>query len=79
MSIRQRWMKTVLQLGFTFAALFWLKTTLEMIHFRMATDEAWTRMAIIMLAVVCVCGASALLLNHPIIAARFSRQANGAV
>ena len=79
MSIRQRWMKTVLQLGFTFATLFWLKTTLEMIHFRMATDEAWTRMAIIMLAVVCVCGASALLLNHPIIAARFSLQANGAV
>ncbi len=79
MTMRQRWIKIVLQFGFTFAALFWLKTTLEMVIFRMATDEAWTRMAIIMAVVVCVCGASALLLNHPFITARFSRQTKGAV
>jgi uncharacterized membrane protein YadS len=79
MLMRQRWIKIVLQPGFTFAALFWLKTTLEMVYFRMATDEAWTRMAIIMAVVVCVCGAPALLLNHPVIAARFSRQTKGAV
>lgn len=76
MMVRQRWVKTVLQLGFVFTALFWIKTTMEMIQFRMAIGEPWVRMGVIMTVVITVCGTAALLLKNKVVKTRYVRYAD---
>lgn len=64
LKIRHQWMRTTLQLGFGFAAISWIRSTIDMVQIRMAIGEPWIRMVVIMGVVTLLCVAAALLLGR---------------
>jgi hypothetical protein len=61
---RQAWAPRVLQVLLLLGGLEWTRTAVELVRLRMAVDQPWIRMAVILGAVTVVTVASALALQH---------------
>ena len=64
LATRQGWAARFLQVVLVLGALEWVRTTVTLARLRIAADEPWTRMAVILVVVAVVTGASALVLQH---------------
>lgn len=62
---RQAWATRLVQTVLVLGALEWVRTTVTLVRLRDAVGEPWGRMALILVTVAVVTGASALALQHP--------------
>lgn len=63
--IKRRWIARVVQLGLCLIASSWVMITAEMLNSRILMGEDWSRMLVIMGAVICLSLLSACSFLHP--------------
>ena len=69
--IKKRWSLFALQMLMYLGTIVWANTTLQIVRERIASDEPWARLVIILGAVILFTIVAGLLLNSPIIKEKY--------
>jgi len=78
LALKRRWVKIVLRVGLLAGAALWLLTTVELVRARLAFDEPWLRLALILGAVTAVTALSSLVFRTRAMRARLEAGAETA-